>query len=216
MRAVILERFGGPEGLFDGTLPAPPVGPHDVLIRIKAVAFNPTDYQLRQAGHPDIEPPVVLGRDVAGIVEACGAKVPDLKPGDSVYAYLARRRPGGYAELAAIPHAFVAAMPASLTFIEAASVPVAGLTALRCLRRVRAERGKSLLVAGGSGGVGSWVIELAKALGLTRIVTTAGSGQSRHYLREALGVPDARIVDYRNRSRADLAAAAAAANDGAL
>jgi NADPH:quinone reductase-like Zn-dependent oxidoreductase len=86
MRAVILEKFGGPEGLFDGTLPTPQAGPDDVLIRVKAVGFNPTDYQLRQAGHPEIDPPLVLGRDVAGIVEACGANVPVLKQGDAVYA----------------------------------------------------------------------------------------------------------------------------------
>jgi NADPH:quinone reductase len=216
MRAVILERFGGPDGLIDGTMPMPEIGPCDVLIRVKAVGFNPTDYQLRQAGHPDIKPPVVLGRDVAGIVEACGAEVFALKPGDPVFAYLVRRRPGGYAEFAAIPEWFAAPKPASLSFLEAASVPVAGLTALRSLRRVGAGAGKSLLVAGGAGGVGSWAIELAKSLGITRIVTTAGSAASRAYLKDHLGIPDARIVDYRTRSRADLAAAAIAANDGEL
>ena len=61
MRAVILEKFGGPDGLVDGTLPTPHVGPHDLLIRVKAVGFNPTDYQLRQHGHPDLKPPIVLG-----------------------------------------------------------------------------------------------------------------------------------------------------------
>ena len=216
MQAVILKKFGGPEGLVDGTLPVPEVGPHDVLIRVRAVGFNPTDYQLRQAGHPDISPPVVLGRDVAGVVEACGTEVTALQPGAAVYGYLARRRPGGYAEYAAVPHWFVAPKPASLSFLEAASVPVAGLTALRSLRRVRPNPEKSLLVAGGAGGVGSWAIELGKAFGLTRTVTTAGSDKSRAYLRDELGIANARIVDYRDRNRADLAAAAIAANDGEL
>ncbi len=72
MRAVILEQFGGAEHLADATLPVPAVGTQDVLIRVKAVGFNPTDYQLRQSGHPTLTPPVILGRDVAGIVEACG------------------------------------------------------------------------------------------------------------------------------------------------
>lgn len=216
MRAVVLEKFGGPEGLVDGTLPMPAVGPQDVLIRVKAVGFNPTDYQLRQSGHPDLTPPIVLGRDVSAIVEACGHEVTALRRGDAVYAYLARRRPGGYAEFAAVPHWFVAAKPASLSHLEAASIPVAGLTALRSLRRAHLSPGKSLLVAGGAGGVGSWVIGLARALGLTRIVTTAGSEASRGYLKDVLGIADGCIVDYRGRSRADLAAAAVAANNGQL
>jgi NADPH:quinone reductase len=216
MRAIILEKFGGPEHLVGGTLPRPQVGPQDVLIRVKAAAFNPTDYQLRQAGHPEIKPPVVLGRDVAGVVDACGAEVTGLKAGDAVFCYLALRRPGGYAEFAVVPNWFAAPKPHSLSFLEAASVPVAGLTALRSLKRVRPDPGKSLLVAGGAGGVGSWAIEIAKSLGITRIVTTAGSHGSRAYLRDGLGIADARIIDYRNRSRAALAAAAITANEGAL
>lgn len=214
MRAVILEKFGGPEGLFDGTLPVPEVGPHDVLIRVKAVAFNPTDYQLRQAGHPSLKAAVVLGRDVSGIVEACGDDVTALKPGDAVYSCLVPRSIGGYAEFVAIPHWFVAVKPVSLSFIEAASVPVTGLTALQSLRRARPGPSKSLLMAGGAGGVGSWAIAIAKAFGMTRIVTTAGSAASRTYLRDVLGIADSRIVGYRDRNRADLAAAAIAANDG--
>ena len=99
MRAVILEKFGGAEHLVDATLPMPAVGADDVLIRVKAVGFNPTDYQLRQSGHPSLTPPVVLGRDVAGVVEACGVNVRDLKPGDAVFANLVPRWLGGYAEL---------------------------------------------------------------------------------------------------------------------
>ncbi|MGH6892559.1 MAG: quinone oxidoreductase family protein [Dongiaceae bacterium] len=216
MRAVILEKFGGPEGLFDGTLPMPEVGPHDVLIRVKAVAFNPTDYQLRQAGHPALKPPVVLGRDVSGIVEACGDEVTALRPGDAVYSNLVPRSIGGYAEFVAIPNWFVAAKPNSLSFLEAASVPVTSLTALQSLRRARPAPSKSLLVAGGAGGVGSWAIGIAKAWGMTRIVTTAGSEASRTYLRDVLGIADSRIVSYADRNRTDLAAAAIAANDGRL
>ena len=78
MRAVILEKFGGAENLADATLPMPQAGADDVLIRVKAVGFNPTDYQLRQSGHPSLTPPVVIGRDIAGVVVACGAYVRDL------------------------------------------------------------------------------------------------------------------------------------------
>lgn len=214
MRAVILERFGGPEGLVDATLPIPRIGAQDVLIRVKAVAFNPTDYQLRQKGNPDLTPPIVLGRDVAGIVEACGAEATGFRPGDAVFGYLAARSAGGYAGFAAIPHCFAAPKPASLDFLAAASVPVVAITALHGLKRARPDPAKSLLVTGGAGGVGSWVILLARAFGVTRIVTTAGSPVSRAYLRDTLGIADARIVDYRGRGRAELADLALAANDG--
>lgn len=216
MRAVILEKFGGSDGLVDATLPIPAVGPHDVLIRVKAVAFNPTDYQLRQNGHPSLTPPIVLGRDVAGVVESCGAEVTGFQPGDQVYANLVPRWLGGYADYVAVPEWFVAPKPKSLSLIEAASVPVVSLTALQALRRAQPTPDKSLLVAGGAGGVGSWAIGLAKAFGITRIVTTAGSEPSRTYVRDALGIADRRIFDYRGRSRAELAAAAISANDGAL
>jgi NADPH:quinone reductase-like Zn-dependent oxidoreductase len=214
MRAVILERFGGAENLVDATLPMPAVGADDVLIRIKAAGFNPTDYQLRQGGHPSLTPPVVLGRDVAGVIAACGANVRDLQPGDAVFANLVPRWLGGYAEYVAAPSWFVTPKPASLSFAEAASVPVAAMTALCALRRARPDAGKALLVAGGAGGVGSWAIGLAKAFGVARIVTTGGSEASRVYIRDVLGIDAARILDYRGRSRASLAAAAIAANGG--
>jgi NADPH:quinone reductase-like Zn-dependent oxidoreductase len=214
MRAVILEQFGGAENLVDATLPMPTVGADDVLIRVKAVGFNPTDYQLRQSGHPSLTPPVVLGRDVAGVIEACGGNVNDLKPGDAVFANLVPRWLGGYADYVAVPACYVAPKPASLSFAEAASVPVAAMTALCALRRARPEPLKSLLVAGGAGGVGSWAIGLAKAFGITRVVTTAGSEASRGYIRDTLGIDVARIIDYPGRSRADLAQAAIAANGG--
>jgi NADPH2:quinone reductase len=214
MRAVILEKFGGSEHLSDATLPIPTAGADDVLIRVKAVGFNPTDYQLRESGHSSLKPPIVLGRDVAGVVEACGANVRDLKPGDAVFAYLVPRWLGGYAEFVAAPAWYVAPKPASLSFAEAASVPVAAMTALCALRRARPDASKSLLVAGGAGGVGSWAIGFAKAFGITRLVTTAGGDASRGYLRDTLGIGEGRILDYRNLSRAELASAAIAANGG--
>lgn len=214
MRAVILERFGGAENLVDARLPMPKIGADDVLIRVKAAGFNPTDYQLRQSGHPSLTPPVVLGRDVAGVVEACGANVHDLKPGDAVFANLVPRWLGGYAEYVAAPSCYVAPKPASLSFAEAASVPVAAMTALCALRRARPDAGKTLLVAGGAGGVGSWAIGFAKAFGITRIVTTAGSQASRGYIRDVLGIDAARVLDYRGRGRGELAQMAIAANGG--
>jgi NADPH:quinone reductase-like Zn-dependent oxidoreductase len=214
MKAVVLEKFGSAEHFADADLPIPAIGPRDVLIRVKAVGFNPTDYQLRQSGHPSLTPPVILGRDVAGIVEACGAEVTGLKPGDAVFSNIVPRWLGGYAEYVAVPHWFVAHKPASLSFLEAASVPVAAMTALQAVRRGRPTFGKSLLVTGAAGGVGSWAIGFARALGIMRFVATAGSEASRANVRDALGIDDAWNIDYRGRDRASLAAAAIAANDG--
>ena len=216
MRAVLLEKFGGPEGLVDGTLPMPKVGTDDVLIRVEAVGFNPTDYQLRQSGHPSLSLPTVLGRDVAGTIEATSDAVTAFKPGDAVYVNLVPKKAGGYAEFVAIPHWFVAMKPSTLSFLEAAAVPVAAMAAFQSLQRVRPGPAKSLLVTGGSGGVGSWVITLAKAFGMTRIVATAGSGASRANIGTAHGIADDRIVGYAGLSRRELAAAAVAANEGKL
>ena len=129
---------------------------------------------------------------------------------------LAPKRAGGYAEFVAIPYWFVAAKPRALSFEAAASVPVAGLAAWQSLQRARPAPGKSLLVTGGSGGVGSWAISFAKAAGVTQIVTTAGSATSRAYLKSAHGLAENRIIAYAGRNRAELAAAATAANDGRL
>jgi NADPH:quinone reductase len=216
MRAVLLERFGGPDGLVDGTLPVPEVAPDDVLIRVKAVSFNPTDYQLRKSGHPSLSLPMVLGRDVAGLVEAVGAAVTTFAIGDEVYANLVPKKAGGYAEFVALPHWFVALKPRCLSCTEAAAVPVTAMTAFAALTRARPHAEKSLLITGGSGGVGSWAIAFAKAFGITRIATTAGSDASRAHIRDQHGIPDARIISYAGRSRRELAAAAIAANDGAL
>ena len=107
-----------------------------------------------------------------------------------MFANLVPRWLGGYAEFVAAPSCYVAPMPASLSFAEAASVPVAAMTALCALRRARPDARKSLLVAGGAGGVGSWAIGFAKAFGITRIVTTAGSDASRGYIGDVLGIAE--------------------------
>jgi NADPH:quinone reductase-like Zn-dependent oxidoreductase len=217
MRAVSLTEFGDAKNLIDRTLPKPSVKSHEVLIRVKAAAFNPIDYQLRQFGFPSMKLPVTLGFDVSGVVEARGDAVTSLDRGHEVFAYLGGPGlAGGYAEFVAVPHWFVAKKPRSLSFIEAASVPLAGLTALQCLDRAQLDTKKFLMVAGGAGGVGSWAIQIAKAKGFTNLVTTAGSAVSRQYLVDVLKVPARQIVMYPGLGRADLAKAAIAANSGTL
>jgi NADPH:quinone reductase-like Zn-dependent oxidoreductase len=217
MRAVRLAGLGDASQLTEVDLTVPVARPHEVLIRVKAVAFNPIDYQLRQVGATTMRLPVTLGFDVAGIIEARGADVSALSIGDEVCAYLGGPSlAGGYAQYAAAPHWFVAKKPASLSFVEAASVPLTAITALQSLRRAKVGSGKSLLIAGGSGGVGSWAIQIAKALGVMKIVTTAGSDASRNYLADTLGLTISKIVDYRGLDRAGLAAATLDANNSEL
>ncbi len=216
MRAVILEKFGGPEHLVDATLPMPKVGADDVLIRVKAVGFNPTDYQLRQSGHPNLTPPVVLGRDVAGVVEACGGNVARSQAGRCCVrqsgAALARRLRG-----------------------------VRGGAVLLC----RAQAGVLVLCRGGIGagrGDDGAVCAAAGTAGRAQVVAGGRRRRRRRLLGHRLrqGVRhhahrhhggqrcqprlyrgcarhrQVRIIDYRGRNRAELAAAAIAANGGAV
>jgi len=217
MRTVSLIRFGGADNLVDAEAPLPTPRPRDVLLQVRALGFNPVDFQTRQSGFETLEAPIVLGFEVAGVVEDVGSDVAGLQRGDQVMAWLGGpSMAGGYAEYVAVPAAFVTRKPERLSFVEAASVPLAGLTALRSLRRSRLAASRSLLVAGGAGGVGSWTILLARALGAGRIVTTAGSDASRQYLRDHLGLADDQIVRYPGLSRGELASAVRAANGGAL
>jgi alcohol dehydrogenase len=215
MRTVTLTKFGGVENLVDGEAGLPDIDREEILVQVRALGFNPVDCQIRQAGFEDLRAPVTLGFEVAGVVQRVGAGLHTRKPGDEVMAWLGGPgMAGGYAEYVRVPAAFAVPKPSSLTFAQAAAVPLAGLTALRSLCRAPVGAHESLLVAGGAGGVGSWTILLAEALGAGHIVTTAGSEASRRYLRETLGLRDDQIVDYQGLSRAELAEAARAANAG--
>src|SRR6266700_1312365 len=136
MRAVMLTAFGDKEGLVERSAEIPRPGAGDVLIRNHAIGFNPIDYQIRQTGFEEIQAPIILGFDVAGVVESVGADVTNIRPGDEVMAWLGGRSvAGGYAEYSRVPAMLTARKPRSLSFAQAAAVPLAGLTALRSLQR---------------------------------------------------------------------------------
>jgi NADPH:quinone reductase len=217
MKAVILTAFGGPENLVDAERPKPRVKPEQVLIRVKAAAFNPVDYQVREAGFPSLTPPIILGKDVAGVIEEIGTAAKSFRPGDEVISYLGGPSlASGYAEFVAVPWWFVAKKPKGLSFADAATIPLTGLTALQSLKRAKFDKSKSILIAGGAGGVGSWAIQIAKAMGYAHLVTTAGSSRSRSFLTGELGLKPNQIVDYAGLDRAALAHAAIRANEGKL
>ena len=177
MRALMLTRYGGPEAteLRDG-VPMPSVGPHQVLVKIRAAGLNPVDFKTRDGKLKVIRRyplPAVMGNEIAGVVESVGSGVTRFVVGDRVYARLDKDTMGGLAEWAAVHEDHLARMPASLTFEEAAAVPLAALTALQALRdELRLQRGQRVFISGGAGGVGTFAIQIARHYG-ARVATTA-------------------------------------------
>ncbi|ACV76839.1 NAD(P)-dependent alcohol dehydrogenase [Nakamurella multipartita] len=170
MRAVLQDRYGTAEVLRLGSVPRPVIGDHDVLVEVRAAGLDRgtehlmmgKPYAVRLATGLRRPRNPVPGRDVAGTVVEIGAAVTRFAVGDEVYGVA----PGSFAEYVAAPESRLARKPASLTFTQAAVVPVSAATALRALVDVgRVQAGQSVLVVGASGGVGSYAVQIAKALG---------------------------------------------------
>ena len=191
MKAVALTRYlpaSDPQSLLDVELPTPTPGPHDLLVRVEAVSVNPVDTKLR-APKPQVEEwPKVLGYDAAGLVEAVGDEVTRFRPGDPVWYAGDVTRPGSNAEFQCVDERLVGRKPASLDFAQAAAMPLTTLTAWELLfERIRldaegGDRGKSLLVVAGAGGVGSIALQLARRAGL-RTVATASRPETADWCR---------------------------------
>lgn len=210
MKAIVLTQFGGSEHLqqVDRPLPEPAAG--EVRIKVRAVGFNPVDIWMRR-GNAGGTLPLLLGRDVSGVIDAVGTDVRDLAPGDAVYA----RCIGAYAEYVTAPAAFVCSKPVTLSFPEAAAIPIAGLTAYQCVAtKAHVRPGQAVLVAGGAGGVGSFAVQLLRDAGASPLLVTAGSDSSAAYLVHHLGVDPSCVLRYRGRSRRELADLAVAKNRG--
>lgn len=196
MRAAIIDRFGGPDELRVVELPDPNPRSRDVLIQVHASSVNPIDFKVRkghQRGAVWRRPPgMVLGMDVSGVVVAVGADVTHFAVGDAVISSPTHTRQGTYAELIAVDERSCARKPASVSHTEAATLPLVGLTAWGCLvGGARLKSGESVLIQAGSGGVGSFAIQLAKHLGAE--VATTCSGRNVE-LVTSLGAD--RVVDY--------------------
>jgi len=218
MRAIILTAFGSTDHFRLAELPRPEPRPTEVRIHIHATSFNPSDYQRRQGTENPGTLPLILGSDVAGVVDAIGSEVATLALGDEVYAYLLgwNKTSGAYAEHVCLPASFVARKPSNLSFAQAAAVPTAGLTAYQCIDRVRLLPGEPIFVAGGSGGVGTMAIQLARQAGAGPIFTTAGGEGSARYLMNALGIPHEQLLFYAGLPREQLAQRLREQNGGHL
>jgi NADPH2:quinone reductase len=179
MRAMVIRRFGDPEVFETAELEKPRVLPGHVLIRVAATSVNPIDLKIRSGFVPNLAPafPAVLHGDVAGVVEEVGAGVADFRPGDEVFACAGgfRNAPGGaLADFLLAPAEVVARKPSSLTFREAAALPLVSITAWEALfERARIEPGQKVLIHGAAGGVGHVAIQLAKAKGATVYATAS-------------------------------------------
>ncbi|HZG05736.1 MAG TPA: NADP-dependent oxidoreductase [Streptomyces sp.] len=187
MKAIALEKYGGPDDLTLLDLPDPKVGPDSVLVRVKAAGVNPVDWKIG-AGYLDAildaHFPLVPGWDVAGVVESVGADAGEFAPGDEVIGYVRKdwAQHGTYAELVAAPVRTLARKPAALSWRQAAGLPLAGLTAYQSLERLGVGEGDTVLVHAASGGVGSLAVQIAAARG-ARVIGTAGE-RNHAFLRE--------------------------------
>lgn len=177
MKAFIIDRYGKKEVGRIGEMPDPEVRDDDVLIRIHAASINPLDTKTRSGEFKLILPyrlPLILGNDMAGTVVRVGARVRNFKPGDEVYARPDDDRIGTFAEFIAVKESSLALKPANLGMVEAASVPLAALTAWQVLvETAKLKKGQKVLIHAGSGGVGTIAIQLAKHLGAFVATTTS-------------------------------------------
>ncbi|MFN3231154.1 MAG: NADP-dependent oxidoreductase [Alphaproteobacteria bacterium] len=198
MKAVYYERFGESEVLQLGDLPMPKPGPGEVLVNVAAASVNPIDWKLREGFFDGVFPhefPVIPGWDLAGRVAALGEGATGFSPGDRVYAYCRKPvvRAGTYAEYVVVDADVLAPSPANLSDVEAATIPLVGLTVWQSLFEFAGlKAGQSVLVHAGAGGVGSLAVQLAAHAG-ARVFATA-SAANADYLLE-LGA--SRAIDYK-------------------
>ena len=192
MKAAFIEQFGGPDVIKYGDLPDPVAGPGQVVVDVVAASVNGADWRVRAGLYAETNFPLVLGRDFSGTVAALGAGVDDLKVGDAVFGVLEAGREGAYAEKLAITAAIVAKKPAALSHTDAAALALTGITALISIETtLKLQRGETILIQGGAGGVASIAIQIAKHIG-ARVITTT-SAANIDYVRR-LGADQ--VIDY--------------------
>jgi NADPH:quinone reductase-like Zn-dependent oxidoreductase len=200
MKAIVLKEYGSINNFESADIPIPLVKKGHIRIRIKAVSFNPVDYQIRK-GLPESRQVTssILGRDFSGIVDEVHQDEREFKKGDEVFCYVSNLASSGtYTEYICVPSTIVAKKPVFLSHEQAASIPVAGITAILAIEKAKKNKSRSLFIAGGAGGVGTFVIMFAKLSGFRNIVATAGNDKSRSYLMRQLQLKEEQIINYRD------------------
>lgn len=204
MQAIRIHAYGGSDVLVNETIPRPTVAPDEVLIRVHAVAVNPLDWLVREGYLKDVlghTLPLVPGWELSGVVAATGDTISGFQVGDAVYTRPDFSRDGGYAEYVAVKAAEIALKPTSLDHVQAAAIPLVGLTAWQALfDTAHLSAGQTVLIHGAAGGVGTVAVQLAKWKG-ARVIGTA-SAANAGFLHD-LGVDD--VVDYTTARFEDVA-----------
>ena len=198
MKAFVVDKYKKKAPLRLAEMPDPHVGPNDVLVRIEATAINLLDSKVRDGEFKlflPYRPPFILGHDLAGTILRVGANIRQFKAGDEVFARPRDQRVGTFAEMIAIDAADLALKPVSLSMEQAASIPLVGLTAWQALVEVgKVKPGQKVFIHAGSGGVGTFAIQLAKHLGATVATTTSAANAE---LVKSLGAD--LVIDYKTQ-----------------
>lgn len=198
MKALVLKRYGGIDSLAFADVPRPTIKPDEILVHVHAAGLNPIDYMIPKGLFKPIlkfDLPATMGSDLAGVVVEVGSRVNRFKVGDAVFASLFDLGTGSLAEYAAVPERAAAHKPANLDFVQAASIPMVGLTSWQAFNeRAQLKPGQKVFVPAGSGGIGTFAIQLAKQLG-AKVGTTTSTANVE--LVRSLGADE--IVDYKKQ-----------------
>ncbi|MCX5540088.1 NADP-dependent oxidoreductase [Paraburkholderia sp. CNPSo 3076] len=198
MKALTFKRYGKSPEIGFADVPRPTLKPDELLVQVHAAGLNPIDNMIPAGTFKPVlkfELPATLGSDIAGVVVEVGSRVTRFKPGDAVFASLFDLGRGSIAEFAAVPESVAASKPVNLDFVQAAAVPMVGLTSWQALKeRANLRAGQKVFIPAGSGGIGTFAIQLAKHFG-ARVGTTTSTGNVQ--LVTSLGADE--VVDYKKQ-----------------
>ncbi|PJN62711.1 Zinc-type alcohol dehydrogenase-like protein [Paenibacillus sp. GM1FR] len=199
MKAVVINQYGSKEELVEQEVNKPRAEANQVVVKLEATSINPIDWKLREGYLKEMydwEFPIILGWDVAGVITEIGSNVRKWKVGDRVFSRPDTTRFGSYAEYTAVDEHLLAKLPDSISYEEAAAVPLAGLTAWQVLfTHGDLKEGETVLIHAGAGGVGMYAIQLAKHAG-AHVITTAS--EKNHELLYSLGADQ--VIDYKKEN----------------
>lgn len=203
MKALILKRYGGLDQVAFADIARPALKPDEILVQVHAAGLNPIDCAIPKGTFKAIlrtQLPATIGSDLAGVVVEVGSRVTRFKPGDAIFASIFDLGTGALAEFVVVPENAAAHKPANLDFVQAASIPMVGLTSWQALKeRAQLKAGQKVFIPAGSGGIGTFAIQLAKHLG-AKVGTTTSTGNVA--LVESLGADQ--VIDYKKQEFEDV------------
>ncbi len=198
MKALVLKRYGGLDHVAFADIARPALKPDEILVQVHAASLNPIDTMIPKGTFKAIlrfQLPATLGSDLAGVVVEVGNRVTRFKPGDAIFASIFDLGTGALAEFVVVPENAAAHKPANLDFVQAASIPMVGLTSWQALKeRANLKPGQKVFIPAGSGGIGTFAIQLAKHLG-AKVGTTTSTGNVN--LVKSLGADE--VIDYKQQ-----------------